>query len=120
MSLWGLVPMVVVLTACGSLGGSERSAGAAAAERGRVAMKAWGCGSCHVIPGVRGANGMVGPSLERFAQRAYIAGRLPNQPDNLERWIEDPQGVDSLTAMPDLDVVPTIAADMAAYLYTLR
>ena len=74
----------------------------------------------HKIPGVRGAEGMVGPPLTMFAHRAYIAGRLSNQPENLVRWIQNPQDVDPETAMPDLGVIPGVARDMAAYLYTLR
>jgi cytochrome c len=89
-------------------------------ERGRTSLAGFGCGSCHVIPGVRGASGMVGPPLTMFARRAYIAGRLPNDPDNLIRWLQDPQGVEPGTAMPNLGVGPPVARDMAAYLYTLR
>jgi cytochrome c len=63
---------------------------------------------------------MVGPPLTMFAQRAYIAGQLPNEPDNLIRWIQDPQTVEPGTAMPDLGVDTSTARDMAAYLYTLR
>ncbi len=63
---------------------------------------------------------MVGPPLNQFALRAYIAGQLPNQPDNLMRWLQDPQQVEPGTAMPDLGVSPAVARDMAAYLYTLR
>jgi cytochrome c len=63
---------------------------------------------------------MVGPPLTMFARRAYIAGRLPNVPDNLIRWLQDPQGVEPGTAMPNLGVGPPVARDMAAYLYTLR
>jgi cytochrome c1 len=55
-----------------------------------------------------------------FARRAYIAGQLANQPDNLIRWLQDPQAVEPGTAMPKLGVVPQVARDMAAYLYTLR
>ena len=90
------------------------------AERGRTALDGFGCGTCHVIPGVRGAVGAVGPPLSGFAQRAYIAGQLPNQPENLLRWVQDPQEVEPGTAMPDLGVGPAVARDMAAYLYTLR
>jgi cytochrome c len=90
------------------------------AGRGRTALDGFGCGACHVIPGVRGARGMVGPPLTQFALRAYIAGQLPNQPDNLLRWLQDPQGVEPGTAMPNLGVGPAAARDMAAYLYTLR
>jgi cytochrome c len=63
---------------------------------------------------------MVGPPLTMFARRAYIAGQLPNEPDNLIRWIRDPQAVEPGTAMPSLGVEPAVARDMAAYLYTLR
>jgi cytochrome c1 len=63
---------------------------------------------------------MVGPPLTQFGLRAYIAGQLPNQPDNLLRWLQDPQGVEPGTAMPNLGVGPAAARDMAAYLYTLR
>lgn len=36
------------------------------------------------------------------------------------RWIVDPKGVDSLTAMPVTGVSEGEARDIAAYLYTLR
>lgn len=50
----------------------------------------------------------------------YLAGVLSNSPANLMRWIQDPPGVDSLTAMPDLGVTTPDARHIAAYLYTLR
>lgn len=87
--------------------------------RGQAFLAAYGCGACHTIPGVRGANGLVGPPLTSFGDRAYIAGRLTNEPQNLVRWISDPQAVDSQTAMPDVGVAEATARDMAAYLYTL-
>lgn len=89
-------------------------------ESGAALLGAFGCGACHVIPGVRGAEGVVGPPLSRWGRRAYIAGRLPNAPENLIPWIMDPQSVDPRTAMPDLNVPEATARDMAAYLYTLR
>ncbi|MGH7509453.1 MAG: c-type cytochrome [Gemmatimonadales bacterium] len=89
-------------------------------DRGRAALDGFGCGACHLIPGIPGARGLVGPPLTMFARRAYIAGQLPNQPDNLIRWIQDPQSVEQGTAMPNLGVNPVTARDMAAYLYTLR
>lgn len=86
---------------------------------GKSAVEQLGCGGCHEIRGVRGARGLVGPSLNGLAQRMYIAGVLTNTPDNLARWILDPRAVDSLTAMPSLGVAPKLARDIAAYLYTL-
>ncbi|HEX6629178.1 MAG TPA: hypothetical protein VF105_14610, partial [Gemmatimonadaceae bacterium] len=60
------------------------------------------------------------PPLGKIAQRVYIAGVLPNEPDNMIRWLENPPGVDPLTAMPYMGVTPRDARDIAAYLYTLR
>lgn len=118
LSLLRALGFALLLGACGRAEGTVASR--EAAERGRAALEGFGCGSCHVIPGVRGGRGMVGPPLTHFARRAYIAGRLSNRPDNLVRWIQDPQSVEPGTAMPDLDVFPQVAGDMAAYLYTLR
>jgi cytochrome c len=90
------------------------------AERGKLAIEKYGCGSCHVIPGVRGARGLVGPSLASTAQRAYIAGVLPNDPENIVRWIMNPPAVDSMTAMPSLGMSEGEARDMAEYIYRLQ
>jgi cytochrome c1 len=49
-----------------------------------------------------------------------IAGELPNSPDNLARWIQNPKSVEPGTAMPDLGLTTDQAQDVAAYLYTLR
>jgi cytochrome c len=87
---------------------------------GQGKIAALGCGGCHEIPGVDGANGRVGPSLKGIAGRAYVAGRLNNTPDNLEAWIAHPRRIDPQTAMPELGVDPRDARDIAAYLYTLR
>lgn len=89
------------------------------AEHGHALIRLYGCGSCHVIPGVDGAHGTVGPSLGELRGRAYVAGVLPHTPENLMRWIADPPAVDSLTAMPNLGVRPEQARHIAAYLYAL-
>jgi len=83
-------------------------------------IRYYGCGSCHEIPGVSGASGLVGPSLRRIAVRSYVAGVLPNTPDNLMRWIREPQQVDEHTMMPNMNVTEEDARHIAAYLYTLR
>jgi cytochrome c1 len=73
-----------------------------------------------MIPGIKGADGLVGPPLILFARRTYVAGELPNTPDNLIRWIRDPPAVEPRTAMPALGLTEQQARDVAAYLYTLR
>jgi hypothetical protein len=67
-------------------------------------------GLCDVVLGVPG----------NFELAAYIAGQLPHDAENLVRWIQDPQAIEPGTAMPNLGVVPSVARDMAAYLYTLQ
>ena len=89
-------------------------------ERGREAFRRYGCGSCHTASGVPGAAGLVGPPLDGIGARAYVAGVLTNTPANLVRWIRDPRGVDSLTAMPDVGVTAADGRHIAAFLYTLR
>lgn len=88
-------------------------------DRGAELITRYGCGSCHTIPGVNRADGLVGPPLTRFGARSYVAGQLPNNADNLRRWISDPQAVEPGTAMPNLGVTAIDAQDIAAYLYTL-
>src|SRR5579884_80075 len=60
-------------------------------DRGRAAIEAVGCGACHVIGGIPDAHGLVAPPLTNVAQRSIIAGELPNTPENMMRWIQDPQ-----------------------------
>ena len=119
-----LVGLVSLASACS--GASEADAREAAAitggdpSRGPDLLRKYGCQSCHTIPGVVGANGLVGPPLAGIASRSYIAGVLPNAPDNMLRWIRDPKGVDAKTAMPNTGVTPSDARHIAAYLYTLK
>jgi putative membrane protein len=112
---------LVTIVSCDRASGDEGHMVAnASAERGSLAVRRYGCGSCHTIPGITGARGLVGPPLGGIASRVYIAGVLPNEPDNMIRWIEDPPGVDEKTAMPNMGVTARDARDISAYLYTLR
>jgi cytochrome c len=122
-----LVPLACLVLLAGACGGaSEADAREAAAltggdpSRGPALLRKYGCQTCHTIPGVVGADGLVGPPLAGIASRSYIAGVLPNAPDNMLRWIQDPKGVDAKTAMPDAGVTPSDARHIAAYLYTLK
>ena len=90
------------------------------AQRGTQRIAQYGCAACHTIPGVKNANGNVGPPLTRIGDRTYIAGMLRNTPPNLVRWIREPQAVVPGNAMPNMGVSEADARDIAAYLYTLR
>ncbi|HEX6432700.1 MAG TPA: c-type cytochrome [Gemmatimonadales bacterium] len=87
--------------------------------RGKELLRTFGCRSCHLIPGVPGPGGNVGPPLTRWAERQFISGRLVNMPDALRTWILNPPAIDPHTAMPALGATVAQADDMVAYLYTL-
>ena len=89
-------------------------------HRGAAAISRYGCGTCHTIAGISGATGLAGPPLTGIASRIYIAGVLQNTPPNMMRWIRNPKAVDEKTVMPNLGVSPEDAADISAYLYTLK
>ncbi|XSG82019.1 MAG: c-type cytochrome [Methyloligella sp. ZOD6] len=107
-----------VLTACDL--DSAASEKPSAAERGAKLIAEVGCGSCHHIPGIKGATGLVGPPLHHMANRVFIAGKLRNSPENMVRWIENPQAVSPGNAMPDMGLTERQARDITAYLATLE
>lgn len=90
------------------------------AERGARLLLQYQCGACHAIPGVAGARGQLGPPLQGFGRRAYIAGHLPNSSDALVRWIVDPRSLVPTTPMPAMGASEADARDMAAYLLRLK
>ena len=91
----------------------------ASVARGQRLLAQYQCGSCHVIPGVPASRGRVGPPLDKFGLRSYIAGEIPNRPDTLARWIEEPAALVPGTLMPDMGASVADARDMAAYLLAL-
>lgn len=106
--------------ACGRGTATPAPSMAADVERGRQALHQYACNACHTIPGLTSSSPHVGPPLQGIGSRQLIAGTLANSPDNLARWILHTQQVKPGTAMPQLDVAPQDARDMAAYLATLR
>ena len=104
---------------------SQRATGPASASRpgeahaGLRATQRYLCATCHVIPGIVDANQHVGPPLAGVAGRAFIAGVLPNSPENMVRFLRDPQAIDPLSAMPALGLTEQDARDIAAFMATL-
>ena len=89
-------------------------------SRGKVAIRQYGCQTCHVIPGVTGADALVGPPLNGIGSRHYLGGVVSNSPDGMIAWLQNPKAFEPLTAMPVLGVTDQDARDITAYLYTLR
>ncbi|WP_137389572.1 c-type cytochrome [Rhodoligotrophos defluvii] len=109
--------LIVALAGCGEEAGAPELRVRGDPEAGAAAIRSHGCGICHTIPGIAGADATVGPPLVHYDERAYVAGVLPNTPRDLIRWIVDPPAVDPRTAMPELGVSEEEARDIAAYLY---
>ena len=113
-----IIASQALLAGCsGSVRASSIVAGGDA-RRGLASISRYGCGSCHTISGISSAHGLVGPPLTGLRNRMYVAGMLPNTPDNLMHWIRFPKQVNAGTAMPELGVSAGDAADIAAYIYS--
>lgn len=85
-------------------------------DQGAVALNAYGCGSCHRIPGIPSADGIVGPPLVDMGRRVYLGRGLPNTAQNMARWIRMPQQFAPGSAMPDMPVSDADATAIAAWL----
>ena len=114
------VAFVLGLAACDDNGPASTIQFGGNPGHGRVLILSMGCGSCHSIPGVPGAHGLVGPPLDDVGERTIIAGVLPNTPNNMIAWLKAPQSVVPGNAMPNMELDENGARDIAAYLYTLR
>ena len=117
-----LILMIVALAwlaACGEAAEppSHLHIGGASPDTGRRLIHAYGCGACHVIEGIRGARGTVGPPLANYAERSLLAGILPNTPEHLVPWLLNPVAFDSQSGMPPMGLSEDEARHIAAYLY---
>lgn len=91
------------------------------ASRGRQLIAQYGCNTCHVIPGIAGMQGMLGPDLTGVTARPTIGnGVVQNTPENLAGYIQMPASMNPASSMPALDLTPEQARDIAAYLHTTR
>jgi len=112
-----LVVVSLALTGCATNGKGPELVPGASPSQGKDGIVEYGCSACHTIPGIRGADAIVGPSLDDTRGKRFIAGRFPNTPGNLESWIMRPQQMLPGTLMPNLGVSREEAREIAAYLY---
>jgi len=83
---------------------------------GRAAFLSLGCVNCHRIRGTP-ANGTVGPDLTHLRSRDTLAScMIENNPDNLRRWLANPQQIKAGCLMPAFGE----RDDIVRYLRTLR
>ena len=92
----------------------------AAAVAGKQVISTVGCGSCHAIRGTS-LKGTFGPDLTHFGSRGGIAAyTLKNTPENLLRWIQDPQAVKPECKMPRVPLPLQQQQQLVAYLEELK
>jgi cytochrome c len=117
-----LLPLVFLALACARepAAPAHTPAPAGDAAKGKDAILRYGCTSCHVIPGIEGPRGMVGPPLDHWTTRKVLGKSTPNTHANVVQWIRSPQSMDPENTMPNLDVSEGDAHDIAAYLETLK
>lgn len=118
-----ILPLALAALACAVSGrafAQTTPRGRSEVQRGAQLIRHYGCGSCHTIPGISGADGLVGPPLTHWSRRSYIAGVLPNDPDNLAFWIAHPQKVIKGVDMPDMGIKQREARAIAAYLDSIK
>lgn len=114
--------LAVLLAACSHPEHKQSTSSATGgdAARGKAAIDRYGCTACHTVPGIQGPGGMVGPPLDHIASHPLIAGTLPNRPQTMIQFLQNPQQYAPQGAMPNLGISPGDARDIAAYLYTLK
>lgn len=112
-----LLPLVLAAGACVEAPDQRQFMPFADAARGERAIESAGCASCHTIDGIRWPQGRVGPRLQGFADRALIAGRVPNTPENLSAFVRDAPDLVPGTTMPAMPISEREARDIAAFLY---
>jgi len=115
----------VIAAATAAIGWSSRQQGERIARamtggdpaRAPDIMRRYGCGGCHTIPGIPGADGQTGPQLSGLIHHVYIGGVTTNSPDHLIQWLVAPQAISPRSAMPATGISEAEARDVAAYLY---
>jgi cytochrome c oxidase subunit 2 len=77
------------------------------------------CGTCHAIDGVSSAR--YAPDLSHIASRETLgSGVISNSPENLYKWLYDPQAIKPGCNMPTFHLSPEQTRDVTAYLETLN
>jgi cytochrome c2 len=122
--------LLVFAIACGNREQQSASAKQTAAksassnprvEQGKTAIAQYGCNVCHVIPGIEGGGGQLGPSLAGIASRPTISqGAVQNTPANLAQFVQDPSTLNPQSSMPPIGISDSESEAIAAYLMTLK
>tara|TARA_R110002110_G_scaffold21107_2_gene84219 strand:+ start:225 stop:584 length:360 start_codon:yes stop_codon:yes gene_type:complete len=93
---------------------SSKSAGVDIPETGASLYVAKGCAACH-----RKNSSNICPSLVNFAEKSLIAGKVPNTPENLRKWLKNPSSIKKGSAMPNLGLSDEEIELLIEYIQTL-
>jgi cytochrome c oxidase subunit 2 len=89
------------------------------AQQGKEIFSKSACVACHTVAGV--SAGQIGPNLTHFASRRTFAGSMMlSTPENLVKWIENPQHMKPGALMPNLGMTGEQSKALVAYLLSLR
>jgi cytochrome c oxidase subunit 2 len=90
------------------------------AQEGSRIFQQMTCVNCHTINGTQ-AKGQTAPDLTHFGGRQTLgAVLLPNNAENLSRWLKNPQDVKPAVLMPDLKLTDFQVGALTAYLESLQ
>jgi len=90
------------------------------ARKGKALFMSASCSSCHSIQGTL-ATGMEGPNLTHFAsQQTMLSGMMDNNPENVEKWLSDPQKIKPGAHMPRFIFSKDSVRAITAYLTQLK
>lgn len=91
-----------------------------AAAAGQTVFMHSACINCHTIAGTA-ASGRFGPDLTHLASRDTLAsGAVENTPDNLRKWIDNPNSLKPGSLMPSMHLNEQELDAITAYLTQLR
>jgi cytochrome c oxidase subunit 2 len=87
---------------------------------GRRVFETTACINCHAIRGTA-ANGRFGPDLTHLMSRATLAsGAAENTPENLRRWLKDPDAIKPGSLMPAMQLSDGELDALVRYMLSLR
>lgn len=91
-----------------------------AVAEGRQIFEHTACISCHTVRGTD-AHGTFGPDLTHLASRDTIgSGMIRNTPENLRKWIDDPNAIKPGCMMPKMNLDAHDLDAVTAYMASLR
>ena len=109
-------PMIRMVPAAQTVGAPEKIN----AHDGQLVFEQQACINCHTVAGTV-ANGRYGPDLTHLMSRDTLAaGAMPNTPENLKAWIDDPNTFKPGSLMPAMHLTDRQDAQITAFLLTLK